>query len=516
MMKLLIVDDEPIEREGMQAILQKAFPELMIYQAKNGKLAIEFTNTIQPDLILMDIMMPGMTGLEAIERIQAEHPTIKFVMVTAFDTFSYARQAIKLGVKDYLLKPSKASEIVSTVGKVLDECRQELKARMISQMQQENWKKALTLAETDIVTQLIFDHIHELQIEMLVDMLDAHSAYEKFVMVVTLPERAEHYYVRIKEKVHETSNAWVGALYVRQLPIIVFRDNRKSFRWQVQNLAKAILSLDKEQLRADWIIGVGEIYESLDKVRQSYQEALIALMDTTLAAKVRFYSDVPANSLETDNPNLEQQQKAFFDNIRLGDWESIRSIVLNTIQQYESERKPLIYTQQRVLELLWIVSRVMNDMRIETDAPFFSLQAQDYRQLRTETLQMLRQMNSIYNAHFDQAESDKIQQIQQYIRDHSHEDISLETLAQKINLNPIYISKMFKEKLGINYIDFLTQCRIEKAKKLLNDPERSLKEITYEIGYNEPNYFSKVFKKMCGISPKEYRKTLLSKKTISR
>ena len=122
-MKLLIVDDEPIEREGMQAILQKAFPELTIYQAKNGEVAIELADTIQPDLVLMDIMMPGMTGLEALEKIQDKHSTIKFVMVTAFDMFDYARQAIKLGVKDYLLKPSRASEIVATVGKVLEECQ---------------------------------------------------------------------------------------------------------------------------------------------------------------------------------------------------------------------------------------------------------------------------------------------------------------------------------------------------------------------------------------------------------
>ncbi len=107
---------------------------------------------------------------------------------------------------------------------------------------------------------------------------------------------------------------------------------------------------------------------------------------------------------------------------------------------------------------------------------------------------------------------DKIHQIKQYIFEHSHEDISLDALGRKVDLSPIYISKMFKEKLGINYIDFLTECRIEKAKKLLSDPEKSLKEITFEIGYHEPNYFSKVFKKMCGVSPKEYRNILLGKK----
>ncbi|MEK5036973.1 response regulator [Sporosarcina sp. FSL K6-3457] len=511
MVKLLIVDDEPTELEGMQAILQKAFPELTIYQGKNGKMAIELADTIQPDLILMDIMMPGMTGLEAIEKIQAGHPTTKFVMVTAFDMFDYARQAIKLGVKDYLLKPSKASEIVSTVGRVLEVCRQEREAKVISQMQQEKWQKTLALAETDIVTQLLFDHVHEVHIDMLVEMLAIRSTYEKFVVVVLLPEGAEHYYVPIKEKVREMGDAWVGALYGQQLPIIVFRDQKKSFRLQAITLVKAILSLDKEKMSVDWFIGIGQVYESLDEIRQSYQEALIATADTTSVVKSRFYSDAPTLSVETDNQVIKQQQQDYFDQIRLGDWGAIRSGVLDLIQQHENAGNSLVYTQQRVLELLWIANRVMDEMGVEADTTFFSFQAQDYRQLRTETLLLLERMNTNYKTHYDRVEADKIHQIKQYISEHSHKDISLDILAKKVNLSPIYISKMFKEKLGINYIDFLTECRIEKAKKLLNDPERSLKEITFEVGYHEPNYFSKVFKKICGVSPKEYRKTLMSK-----
>ncbi|WP_212391904.1 response regulator [Sporosarcina beigongshangi] len=511
MMRLLIVDDEPTELEGMQAILQKAFPELTIYQGKNGKMAIELADIIQPDLVLMDIMMPGMTGLEAIEKIQVSHPTTKFVMVTAFDMFDYARQAIKLGVKDYLLKPSKASEIVATVGRVLEQCEREREFEVASQLQQKKWQKTLALAETDIVTQLLFDHVHEVHIDMLVEMLAIRSTYEKFVMVILLPEKAERHYVSIKEKVREMGDAWVGALYGRQLPIIVFRDQKKSFRLQAITLAKAILVMDKEQAGSDWFIGIGQVYESLDEIRQSYQEALIATADTTIATKSRFYADVPALSVETDKQVIKQQQKDFFDQIRLGDWGSIRSGVLDLIQQHENEGNSLVYTQQRVLELLWIANRVMDEMGIETDTAFFSFQVQDYRQLCTETLLLIDQMNISYETHYDRLEADKIHQIKHYISEHSHQDISLDVLAQRVNLSPIYISKMFKEKLGINYIDFLTECRIEKAKKLMRDPELSLKEITFEIGYNEPNYFSKVFKKMCGVSPKEYRKTLVSK-----
>ena len=93
--------------------------------------------------------------------------------------------------------------------------------------------------------------------------------------------------------------------------------------------------------------------------------------------------------------------------------------------------------------------------------------------------------------------------------ENSQQNISLEMLSDKVGLSPIYISKMFKEKFGVNYIEYLTECRIEKAKKMLADPEKSIKEITLEIGYHEPNYFSKVFKKMCNVTPREYRKALL-------
>ena len=129
----------------------------------------------KPDLILMDIKMPGMSGLEAIERISIAYPDIKYVMVTAYDTFDYARLSIKLGVKDYLLKPSKASDIVTTVGKVLNQIEVEQESLATSKLQQEALQKALTLVETDVVTQLLFDHVHEVHLDMLVEMLDVHQ-----------------------------------------------------------------------------------------------------------------------------------------------------------------------------------------------------------------------------------------------------------------------------------------------------------------------------------------------------
>ncbi|WP_404448539.1 response regulator [Sutcliffiella horikoshii] len=512
MIKLLIVDDEQIEREGMQAILERNFPDLIIKQAKNGKMAVELADDFIPDLILMDIKMPGLNGLEAVEMISAKHSDIKFIMVTAYDTFGYVKAAIKLGVKDYVLKPSKVAEIKATVGKVLEQIKQEKIRQNKNMLQEAALQKTLTLVETDVVTQLLFDHVHEVHVDMLVEMLDISSTNEMFAMIVLLPAGSETKYSMIKNKVREKKSGWVGALYGNQLPIIVFRQPNQTYRSQASTLAREILSISKKEENLNWFIGIGRVCNSLDDVRKSYQDALTATMITKASATYRFYEDIHLDREIMKGHMDKNQQKAVADQLRLGNWEEVHGIVMRLIQRFEKEETNLLHAQQRILEVLWLASRVLNDMGVESATPLFPVQTVDYRQLRVETVQLLERMKQAVAIYYNHLEADTIQQIKQYIMDHSHEDISLDTLARKVGLSPIYISKMFKEKQGINYIDFLTECRMEKAKRLMNDTEKSIKEITFEVGYHDPNYFSKVFKKVTNISPKEYRKTLLGNK----
>ncbi|MEK8130466.1 response regulator [Paenibacillus filicis] len=512
MIKLLIVDDEQTERDGLQAILQNNFAGLAIKQARNGKISIQMAEEFRPDLIFMDIKMPGINGLEAIEHISGNHPGIKFIMVTALDTFEFAIQAIKLGVKDYILKPSKVSEIVEAVGKVLKQIEEERISLQTSKLQQAVLQKAMRLIETDIVTQLLFDHVHEVHLDELVGLLGTKMTREKFVMIVMLPLESESCYAEVKESIRRTGSGWVGALYGRQIPIIVFRNADQSFRAQATSLARDLLTVAKSNPGPGWFVGIGNACESLEQIRQSYQEALIASTDTALPVKYRFYADTPIMASARDGYPIKQLEKQYFEHIRQGQWEQVRTDVIDFVRRYENEGADMLLAQQRVLELLWLAARVLAEMGVETQTSVFSFQAQDYRQLLAESGLLLDRMRQSYVEHYDQVEPDTIHQIKQYIVENSQEDMSLELIGQKVNLSPFYISKMFKEQLGINYIDFLTECRIERAKKLMGDPDKSLKEITFEIGYHDPNYFSKVFKKMCDVSPTEYRRTLLGKK----
>ncbi|HWJ80461.1 MAG TPA: AraC family transcriptional regulator, partial [Niallia sp.] len=229
--------------------------------------------------------------------------------------------------------------------------------------------------------------------------------------------------------------------------------------------------------------------------------------------KYRFYSEDQIEESDSTNEKLiEHRRKVFADQIRMGQWEYVRKYVLYVIRHYENKKTDILHTQQRILEILWNASRIMNEMGMETETPLYSYKPTSYIQLQQETTRLLENMVQTFQEQTDRTEADVIHQLKQYILDHSQEDISLESLAKKVGLSPIYISKIFKEKQGINYIDFLTECRIEKAKELIRDTDKSIKEITFEVGYHDPNYFSKVFKKLCQVSPKEYRKLLLANK----
>jgi two-component system, response regulator YesN len=512
MIQLLIVDDEQIERDGMKAILHKSFPSLDIQEARNGRMAIEMAEQLKPELILMDIKMPGMDGLEALEQIIAISPTTKFVMVTAYDTFDYMRQAIKLGATDYLLKPSKANDIVETVGKVLKEIVMEQKSRVTNERQQIVFQRTMAVIETDVVTQLLFEHVHEVHFDMLVEILDINTNNEVFVMNIRMPAGAEHLYSTVKEKVRRIGFSLVGALYENQLPVVVFRNGEASFRSQAVKLAREVLSVKKLYDQAGWYIGIGNVYPTLAEVKKSYHEALIATMEKASLALYQFHSEVKFVEEASDEQKLKELKKEIRDHIRLGHWDKVRTEVMSVIQMLENKGTNVMQAQQRVLEVLWVVSSILGAIGMETNTPLYSFQTPDYRQLRAETGQLLDQMKELYINYYKRLEADNMEQIKQYIMAHSHEEISLDTLGTKMGLSPIYISKMFKEKLGINYIDFLTECRIEKAKNLMNDPNRSIKEIAIEVGYHEPNYFSKVFKKIVHVSPREYQNTIHGKR----
>jgi len=456
--------------------------------------------------------MPGMSGLETVERMKETSASIKFIMVTAYEMFDYARTAIRLGVDDYILKPSKASDIIAIVGKVVNEMMRERDEQQSRKAAEEQLQKLMPALEADVVTQLLFDHVHEIHLEDLIAMLGRERSHEAFAMLVRIADApySQQFYRALRERIRELGAGWVGALSGGQIPLIIFREPGRTYRAQASIMVQQLFRLQNREPGTVCFIGIGSCYPELNEIRLSHQEALIATADSSLPSKFRFYEDLSAIiDLKEDYPNKQLEQQ-FIDYIRVGRWPEVQSMMMDYIGRYEKLGFDLVQASQRVLESLWVIYRVLSEMGIESEKSYFSFQMHDYRQLRAETTIALERLLRSVEHYHNQVEPDVVHRIKQYIIEHSASDISLERIAEVVHLSPYYISKMFKEEVGVNYIDFLTNCRMEKAKQLLANHALSLKEITYEIGYNDPNYFSKVFKKMVGAAPSDYRKQLFN------
>lgn len=472
-LKLLIVDDEPIERQALQQILQKAFPDFQVMQAKNGREAVEYALREVPDLVLMDILMPGMTGLEAIELIQQKGIECQFVMVTAFDTFDYAKSALRLGVKDYLLKPTTPKEITQIIGVIVE--------KIIAEKQQK--QQLEPFIEQAFVSQLLFDAMDSVE-DLLPLPLKETASFA--VLIVTFAEQVKGEAVLKKAQQY---GVYSGVLYEQRRPFII--PIKKDFRQETMRVAKAFIAALEEQHYSS--VAISSQIPSLAELPRGYREAWLV---SAVAQRMIYFEDyVQLVPMEVD------WQEAF-DQL---DWHKIRILFQQMTQQ-----KPLEEARQDAFQKLWQLHTQLHQLGLEMGPPTLSFSDESKVQLMKDISHAIEQLASHEEWLKKRQESDKMQQAKAYIDQHFSEDISLETLASYLHLNPIYVSKLFKNKLNINYIDYLSEIRMKHAKKRLLEQETSTKEIAYDVGYRDPNYFSKVFKKYTGYSPTEYRKRALA------
>ncbi len=188
MYRLLIADDEPLEREGIEWIVTRMMPSTFeIIHAENGRVAIQKADEFRPHIILMDIRMPGIQGLEALKEIKAQNPQIKMVLVTAYEHFEYAKEALSLGVKEYLVKPAKRDQIVALLQRMVEEIDQEQRKRDEEFAMRDKFFHLLPLAETEMALVFMSDQVNETEVGHLADILEL-SIDKGCALVLALPE----------------------------------------------------------------------------------------------------------------------------------------------------------------------------------------------------------------------------------------------------------------------------------------------------------------------------------------
>ncbi|GGA44284.1 helix-turn-helix domain-containing protein [Paenibacillus physcomitrellae] len=517
MYSLLIADDEALEREGLELMIRHMMPDTFTFlHAENGRRAIQIAEEKRPDFIFMDIKMPGIQGLEAVREIMSKDPAAKIVIVTAHDYFSYAKEGLALGVRGYLLKPASTAEVQDTLTTLIAEWEEEKRARNDQLALREKLSQLMPLAENELSLMLMLECVQEVELEQLAGLLDL-QWHKGYAMVLSYSRRTKkeletfqlvkkEIYEAVKQMAKPNLSCMVSPVVGYQMALFIpFPPGKPAYSQRVVSLewGEKIRCFIEERFQVPLSVGIGSIREGWDGMNRSYREALRVCADDSDIVSVRHYDDI-TQSLGRKIISLDDEKKLLDALLRFDKQDTTErfSLLFDRLEQSEPRSFPRL--RGEVVGLLLFLSR---GARLGDGAELISTlgAAEDAETLRSGAVLWLGTLIDGMKEEKEQSRSSVLQRALLYIDEKYKEDISMEQCAEFVNLSPYYFSKLFKLQTGETFIDYVTRLRIDEAKKLIAEQNLSLKEICYEVGYNDPNYFSRVFKKAMGIPPSEYR-----------
>lgn len=520
MFSLLIADDEALEREGLELMIRHIMPDTFHFlHAENGRKAIQIAEEERPDFIFMDIKMPGIQGLEAVRHISSMVPSTQIVMITAHDYFSYAKEGLALGVRDYLLKPARREEILHVLQLLITEKEEEKHLRNEQLELQEKLSQLIPLAENELSLMLMLESVQEVELEQLASLL--HIQWDKgYAMVLSFSRKSQkewddfqllkrEIYEAVKHFTKPNLSSIVGPIVGHQMALFIplptgshgYSQRIISLEW-----GERIRGVIEERFQLSISVGIGSVREGWDGISRSYREAVRVCAEDNVLLNVRHYDDMPLISGQTM--------------ISLDDEKKLLDALLRHNKQECAERFGYLYTtlegmscssfstlRGEVIGLLLFLCRAIQSSDGANLITSLSV-VEDSDDLLKSSLFWLDSFIDGLKEEREQNRSHVFQRALLYIDQKYKEDISMEQSAEYVNLSPHYFSKLFKQHAGETFIDYVTRLRIKEAKQLIVEERLSLKEICYEVGYKDPNYFSRVFKKATGITPSEYRQQI--------
>ncbi|WP_341876078.1 response regulator [Defluviitalea saccharophila] len=526
MVRVMLVDDEKIVIDSLQFIIEKNFDNVEIVEiARSGREAIEKIEYVVPDIVFMDIRMPGINGIEAIREIKKRHKSIIFIVLTAFDQFEFAKEAIKLGVFEYLLKPVNRAKVVEVIEKAIETIKVEREKRKVELELKEKLETVLPILEHGFIYSMI---LFEDNYKELLNYKDLFDIEENggYVMTVEFGEeengtlenkigysvRSQGFYPFFRDTINMLRKCIVGPVMLNRIVVFVpceAQADEFTSRLEAVSFADKLFQKLSERLNCGLKIGVGRTYEGFDSLSNSYEESLEALRSLT-AVGVMHYMDMP-NVVHRSQGYPLHREKLLLQKVSAGDveesLEELNHLFEWLVREYGDQ---ILKIKNKLLEIIFLVYRIAweSGMEEDTNEVFFlekMLSMKDMSEVRLWCKKRVEHVAEQIRASRENRAGTLTKKAKEYIDANYAKSITLEDVSREINVSPQYFSKLFKEETGKNFIDYLTNIRISAAKELLSRGNLSIKEICYHIGYSDPNYFSRIFKKVVGVTPTEYK-----------
>lgn len=527
MYKIMLADDEGIVIDSLKFIIEKNFKDqCTVEYAKTGRSVIELAERFRPDIAFMDIQMPGINGIDSMKEIIKTNPNIIFIVLSAYDKFDYAKEAINLGVLEYLNKPVNQNIIIEVLNRAFGLVNEKREKRSHDLLIKEKLETVIPIIENGFIYSIMYQEHFVEDIVNYKNMLGISKEYGYMLALVFGEAQKGNYmtnavgssirtqmnYTKIREIVKEEFPCIIGSIMSNNVPIFVPCEGKKleyNERIELIEKARGLVRKLKHNMGIAFRIGIGSV-RTLNESIESFNEAQKSLISTT--GTVAHVDDLPIRSNYELGYPIEIE-KAILNSIREGNTVvCIRETNLFFDWMCDNYSEGDINVKLKILELVLFADHevlLSGGMTYQFSARSDYLSTitdiNDNKELKQWLLSKLTKACSNVVVKKEENTNGIIKKAKDYIIQHFKKDISLDDISRELDISPYYFSKLFKDVTGINFVEYLTNLRIEEAKDLLNNADMSMKAICVQVGYNDPNYFSRIFKKSTGRTPTEYK-----------
>jgi two-component system, response regulator YesN len=512
--KVLLADDERIIVEGISNIIDwKELDTELVATARNGIEAYEKIELHQPDIVISDIRMPGMDGLNLVKKVYDKFPSIKFILLSGFGEFEYARTAMQFGVKQYLLKPCNEEKITEALQDIVEELKASQTQEAFIHKLKEHYEKAQPFIKAQMLTEFLSSKSYSNKDLFSFQQIFDREMENKWIKLILFRLEGEFSYERLyalKKIGEEILDSPFLSTSIGEHVVFLINDqiDDEKLHQQIDKLRAQV------QQYFNWEVTVAiSGGDTIQNARRLYHEALECL-------EHRFYLGIgciitrkdllPATNNRPNEFVMDEQQLCL--KIKSGHIQDVCEEISELFEKMSSLRLGIHTTKSYCIQLYLAIVQAgdMERMQDYLSGTSELLRMETVHQMFDYIKEIAEEITIEYFNRYKSKQSNVIHKVIDIVEKNlSNPDLSLKMVANEmLYMNPDYLGKLFKQETGQRFSAYLTKLRIEKAvEHILEMDDVKVVTLAEMIGFGEnPQYFSQVFKKHTGYTPSEYRK----------
>lgn len=529
-MKVFLVEDEVVIRNGIKNCIdweKEGFE--FVGEASDGELAYPQILKTKPDVLITDIKMPFMDGIELGKLVKEKLPNIRIIIVSGYDEFEYAREAILLGATDYLLKPVSAEKLVETITKIKEREEKKNDEKRLMEKYMYEMRENVQFEKQKFFNRLVSEQMSMSEVLDIADNLkiDISAQVYNFLLLKLIDDRdnieeINDVYKVIEEYFIRRTDVILFNRGVEGWGIIVMGDSEDKIEQIIGDSNTFIENEVKKYNKVKYFGTVGVPVYRIGELKNSFHSANIIFANRFIGPYNKILFNIEKQKKEDTSlieakgiNTIEENKDLLIKFLKNGTSEEVDNFVNVYFDEFPSDNlKSLIMRQYIAIDSYVNAISFVKGLNIDTSN--LEIELEDMRMLfeQETSLEKLKEylsklINKIIDLRYSVSgnkNSEIVNIAKEYIKNnYMEDDISLNTIASYVNMSPSYFSALFRKETDQTVVEYLTHVRMEKAKELLMCSSKKASDIGYEVGYKDAHYFSYIFKKIQKCTPREYR-----------